>query len=63
MRYHQNKRVIVSHIGSTHTEVELKDLLLIADGWIKNYSSQLSAIISTENVKQLLLNKINYIVG
>ncbi len=63
MRYHQNKRVIVSHIGSAHTEVELKDLLLIADGWIKNYSSQLSAIISTENVKQLLLNKINYIVG
>lgn len=42
VRYHQNKRVIMSHIGSAHTEEELKDLMLLANEWIKNFSSQLS---------------------
>ena len=42
VRYHQNKRVIMQHIGSAHSEQALNDLLLLADEWIKDFSSQLS---------------------
>jgi hypothetical protein len=32
----------MSHIGSAHTEEELKGLLLQANEWIRSFSSQLS---------------------
>ena len=42
VRYQNNKRVVVKHFGSTHTETELNELLKIAGDWIKDFTSQLS---------------------
>ncbi len=42
IRYQNNKRIIIRHIGSSHTQEALKDLILFAEEWIKDYSAQLS---------------------
>ncbi|HEX5155508.1 MAG TPA: hypothetical protein VFW07_28895 [Parafilimonas sp.] len=42
VRYQNNKRSILQHIGSAHTEAELKELMILAEEWIKDYSKQLS---------------------
>lgn len=41
-RYQNKKRIIIKHIGSAHNEEALKDLLLLAEEWIKDYRGQLS---------------------
>lgn len=33
IRYQNNKRVVMRHIGSAHSETGLKDLLLLAEEW------------------------------
>lgn len=53
MRYQNNKRVILKHIGSAHSEAELKELLLLAQEWVKDYSRQLS-VFPDESPNQLL---------
>lgn len=42
VRYQNNKRTILQHIGLAHTDAELEELMAIADEWIKNYAKQLS---------------------
>ncbi len=39
VRYHRNKWVIMRHIGSAHTQEALEELVLLAEEWIKGYSS------------------------
>ena len=59
--YQNNKRVILKHIGSSHTENGLNDLLVCAQEWMKDYSQQ-SSIFSDENPNKLLhLNHISFI--
>lgn len=53
VRYHNNKRVIMRHIGSAHTQESLDDLVVLAEEWIKDYSAQLS-IFPDENPNKLL---------
>jgi transposase len=53
VRYQNNKRVILQHIGSAHTDAELRELMLLAEEWIKDYSKQLS-VFPAENPNQLL---------
>lgn len=53
IRYHNNKRVIMHHVGSAHTSEALDDLVLAAEEWIKDYSAQLS-IFPDENPNKLL---------
>ncbi|WP_452431756.1 IS1634 family transposase [Pedobacter jamesrossensis] len=61
VRYQDNKRVILQHLGSAHTETALADLLLLAEEWIKSYSEQLS-IFPDENPNSLLhLNHCTFI--
>jgi len=61
VRYQNNKRVILQHLGSAHTETALADLLLLAEEWIKSYSEQLS-IFPDENPNSLLhLNHCTFI--
>ena len=61
MRYQNNKRIILEHIGSAHTEEALRDLVVMAEGWIKNYTHQLS-IFPDENPNKLLhLNHSTFI--
>jgi len=61
VRYHQNKRVIIHHIGSAHSEEALKELLLLADEWIKNFSNQLSIFPDEHPNKLLHLNHSSFI--
>lgn len=53
VRYQNNKRVILQHIGSAHNEEELNELILIAEEWIKDFSNQLS-IFPDEHPNRLL---------
>ena len=53
VRYQNNKRVILQHVGSAHTDEDLNELILIAQEWIKDYSNQLS-IFPDEHPNRLL---------
>jgi hypothetical protein len=53
VRYQNNKRIIVRHFGSLHTEEELKELLLLANEWLKDFSGQIP-IFSEDNPNKLL---------
>ena len=53
VRYQNNKRIVLQHIGSAHTEEALKDLMIMAEEWIKNYTHQLS-IFPDENPNRIL---------
>jgi transposase len=61
VHYQNNKRIILQHIGSAHTEESLNDLTISAKEWIKNYSRQLS-IFPDENPNSLLhLNHSSFV--
>jgi len=57
VRYQKNKRIIMKHIGSSHTKEGVDELKLLAQEWIKSYSSQLS-LFPDENPNKLL--HLNY---
>jgi hypothetical protein len=61
VRYHQNKRVVLQHLGSAHTKEQLSDLILLAEQWISNYSSQLSAFPEESPQNILLLNQTSFL--
>jgi hypothetical protein len=42
VHYHNNKRVVLKHIGSANTDFQLQDLIHLGQQWIKDYSEQLS---------------------
>jgi transposase len=61
VRYQNNKRVVLRHLGSAHSEAELNDLLVMAEEWIKDYGNQLS-IFPDENPNKLLhLNHSSFV--
>lgn len=61
VRYQNNKRIILQHIGSAHTKEALNDLMILAEEWIKDYTRQLS-IFPDENPNRLLhLNHSTFI--
>jgi len=55
VRYQNNKRVILHHVGSAHSEAEFADLTLSAQEWIKDYSRQLSIFLDDSPNKLLHL--------
>lgn len=57
VRYQNNKRIVLQHIGSAHSEESLHDLKLLAEEWIKDSTKQLS--IFPEEIPNKLLN-LNY---
>lgn len=61
VRYQNNKRIVLQHIGSAHSEDELSELMIMAEEWMKNYTLQLS-MFPDENPNQLLhLNHSTFI--
>lgn len=61
VRYQNNKRIVMQHIGSAHTEEALSELMILAEEWIKDYTKQLS-IFPDENPNNLLhLNHSTFI--
>lgn len=57
VRYQNNKRIIVQHLGSAHTDEQLNELLLVAEEWIKDFTNQLS-IFPDESPNNIL--HLNY---
>ncbi|MCC6252766.1 MAG: hypothetical protein IT238_09925 [Bacteroidia bacterium] len=53
VQYRDNKRRILQHIGSAHTEQELEELKAMAQEWIKEFSKQPS-LFSEDKPNQLL---------
>lgn len=53
VRYQNNKRIVLQHIGSAHTVEALSDLIKLAEEWIKDYTKQLS-IFPDDNPNRLL---------
>lgn len=61
VRYQNNKRVILQHVGSAHNVEDLNELILIAEEWIKDFSNQLS-IFPDEHPNRLLhLNHCTFV--
>jgi len=61
VRYQNNKRLVLQHIGSAHTAETLNELMLLAEEWIKDYTRQFS-IFTDENHNRLLhLNHSTFI--
>ena len=61
VRYQNNKRLVLKHIGSAHNEAELKDLMLLADEWIKCYAGQLSIFPDEDPNRLLHLNHCSFL--
>lgn len=61
VRYQNNKRMIMHHVGSAHTQEALDDLLLLAEQWIKDYSGQLSIFPDESPNKLLHLNHCTFL--
>jgi transposase len=61
VRYQNNKRVILQHVGSAHNDEDLNELILNAEEWIKDFSNQLS-IFPDEHPNRLLhLNHCTFV--
>jgi len=61
VRYQNNKRIVLQHIGSAHTEETLNELIILAEEWIKDNTGQCS-IFPDENPNKLLhLNHSTFI--
>lgn len=61
VRYQDNKRIILQHIGSARTDEALSDLMKLAEEWIKDATMQLS-IFPDENPNRMLhLNHSTFI--
>lgn len=61
IRYQNNRRIVLQHIGSAHNEVELEKLIIVAGEWIKDYSTQLSIFPDESPNKLLHLNHCTFI--
>ena len=61
VRYQNNKRSILQHIGSAHTDAELQELMVLAAEWIKDYSKQLSVFPDESPNRLLHLNHCTFI--
>ena len=53
VRYENNKRKVIQHMGSAHTADEFVELMKMAEEWIKNSTMQTS-IFPDENPNKLL---------
>lgn len=61
VRYRNNRRMVMHHVGSAHTQEALDDLILLAEQWIKDYSGQLSIFPDESPNKLLHLNHCTFL--
>lgn len=61
VQYRNNKRIILQHLGSAHSDQELNDLMLLAEEWVKNYSGQLSVFPDEDPNKLLHINHCTFL--
>lgn len=61
VQYSDNKRKILQHLGSAHTEQELEELKAMAQEWIKVFSTQPSLFAEDKPNQLLHLNHCQFI--
>lgn len=61
VRYQNNKRIVLQHIGSAHNDADLEELMMVAEEWIKDYSGQLSIFPDESPNKLLHLNHCTFV--
>lgn len=61
VRYQNNKRIVLQHIGSAHNDADLEELMMLAEEWIKDLSEQLSIFPDESPNKLLHLNHCTFI--
>ena len=61
VRYQNNKRIVLQHIGSAHNDTDLEELIVVAEEWIKDYSGQLSIFPDESPNKLLHLNHCTFV--
>jgi len=61
VHYQNNKRVILQHIGSAHSDEKLNELILIAKERIKSLSNQLSVFPDDQPNNLLHLNHCTFV--
>lgn len=61
IRYQNNKRIIVQHIGSAHTQEDLDELMVLAEDWVEQSSSQLSLFPEANPNNLLHLNYCTFL--
>lgn len=58
--YRNNKRIIVRHFGSCHSDDELNELLAVANAWISEFGGQLSFFADNKAVNLLHLDHCSF---
>lgn len=61
VKYQNNKRIVVRHFGSCHTDDELKELLSVAHEWIREFAGQLSIFPDQKPGNLLHLNHCTFL--
>jgi transposase len=61
VRYENNRRIIIQHIGSAHSVEELNEFIFMAEEWIKNFRQQLSVFPDEDPNKLVHLNHCQFI--
>lgn len=61
IRYQDNKRIILHHMGSAHTQEALDELIVMAEEWIRAFSEQLSIFPDEDPNRLLHLNHCAFI--
>ena len=61
IRYQDNKRIILQHMGSAHTQEALDELIVMAEEWIRAFSEQLSIFPDEAPNRLLHLNHCAFI--
>lgn len=59
--YRNNKRIVLKHIGSAHSQELLADLMILAEEWIKDYGNQLSVFPDEDPDRLLHLNHSTFV--
>ena len=53
VKYQNNKRIVIKHFGSCHTEEQLNEMLLIAREWLNDFEGQMT-IFPDDNPNSIL---------
>lgn len=61
VRYQNNRRVVMHHVGSAHSQESLDDLISMAEQWIEEYSGQLSIFPDESPNKLLSVNHCTFL--
>lgn len=61
VQYQNNKRKVIKHFGSAHSEDSLNELMVMAEEYIKDFSGQLSVFADANPNNLLLINQCEFI--